>query len=654
MLVPSRELVDQTAAAISALAYYCNDVIRVVGLGGGSHAEQAARLADGAEVVIATPGRAVAHINAGTLPASALRASCDTLIVDEADLVLSYGGGADTKAVVAALPRICQSLLVSATLSPALNELKRLVLHSPVVLKLEDGDASAGAAGSGRGSGGGTLTQFVVRVGATDRFLLLFALIKLRLVATKALVFVADVDTAYRIRLFLERFGIGVGVLDATLPASARRHALESFNRGAFDYLIATEEMLEDAAASAGGVRDVASEDESDDEGGDDSEEEGEGEKEEEDGDDDTDGQGSEEEEEEEAPTGRSAKRRRTAAAAAEAASTAGKAKRGATAASNSRGGAAAGGRDREYGASRGLDFRGVATVVNFDFPASVASYTHRVGRTARGGASGVALSFLGPEGAITPEATAAEVVYRDIVKHAASQATAAAAAPASSSDQPDAVAPLLPPGGPQPLPFDIGEVEGFRYRVEDVLRGVNKAAVAEARRAELKRQMLASEALRAHFEDHPRDLALLSHSAPTAPGQAKPHLKDVPHYLLPPALRAAVEAAGGGVGGGRRGGGAIAGKKRGRGGAPAPAPPTDIASAAASGQRISGEAAIALASDDVYHARRNNVDPLRSLAASRAASSAMASKHRSGGGGGGGGGGRGGRGRGGRGGARR
>ena len=52
---------------------------------------------------------------------------------------------------------------------------------------------------------------------------------------------------------------------------------------------------------------------------------------------------------------------------------------------------------DAEYGASRGLDFRGVATVVNFDFPADAASYTHRVGRTARGGASGVALSFLPP-----------------------------------------------------------------------------------------------------------------------------------------------------------------------------------------------------------------------------------------------------------------
>ena len=50
---------------------------------------------------------------------------------------------------------------------------------------------------------------------------------------------------------------------------------------------------------------------------------------------------------------------------------------------------------------SRGLDFRGVATVVNFDFPESARSYKHRIGRTARGGASGAALSLVPPVGVV-------------------------------------------------------------------------------------------------------------------------------------------------------------------------------------------------------------------------------------------------------------
>merc|ERR1712166_1683507 len=51
--------------------------------------------------------------------------------------------------------------------------------------------------------------------------------------------------------------------------------------------------------------------------------------------------------------------------------------------------------KDDEYGVSRGLDFRNVSFVLNVDFTPSARSYAHRVGRTARGGAKGVALSLV-------------------------------------------------------------------------------------------------------------------------------------------------------------------------------------------------------------------------------------------------------------------
>lgn len=50
---------------------------------------------------------------------------------------------------------------------------------------------------------------------------------------------------------------------------------------------------------------------------------------------------------------------------------------------------------DDGYGVSRGIDFKGVNFVINFDFPTTAAAYTHRIGRTARGNASGTALSFV-------------------------------------------------------------------------------------------------------------------------------------------------------------------------------------------------------------------------------------------------------------------
>lgn len=60
--------------------------------------------------------------------------------MDEADLILSFGYDEDVKAVVAQLPRIYQGMLMSATLSPELDDLKRVVLHSPAILKLEEGE----------------------------------------------------------------------------------------------------------------------------------------------------------------------------------------------------------------------------------------------------------------------------------------------------------------------------------------------------------------------------------------------------------------------------------------------------------------------------------------------------------------------------------
>jgi superfamily II DNA/RNA helicase len=69
VLVPTRELVEQTAAALMEMAYYCTDCARIVGLGGGSMAEQAASLSRGADVLVGTPAKVLAHIRAGTLDA---------------------------------------------------------------------------------------------------------------------------------------------------------------------------------------------------------------------------------------------------------------------------------------------------------------------------------------------------------------------------------------------------------------------------------------------------------------------------------------------------------------------------------------------------------------------------------------------------------
>lgn len=86
------------------------------------------------------------------------------------------------------------------------------------------------------------LSQYFVHCGEEEKFLLLYVLLKLKLVKGKCLIFVNDTDRGYRVKLFLEKFGIKSGVLNSELPFNSRYHAVQEFNRGVFDYLIATDE----------------------------------------------------------------------------------------------------------------------------------------------------------------------------------------------------------------------------------------------------------------------------------------------------------------------------------------------------------------------------------------------------------------------------
>jgi ATP-dependent RNA helicase DDX56/DBP9 len=242
ILVPTRELVDQTVTALGGLAYYCKDTLRVAGLGGakGTYSVSAAASCD---VLVGTPARIAAAVDKKHV--SLDRASA--LVVDEADLCLSYGHEADVRAIVRGLPAGFQGWLVSATLSPALAELKSLVLQAPAVLTLHDGASGDGGAESSAAS----LVQLFFRCASADRPLVLFSLLRLKLVAGRTLIFVNSVDAAIRMKLFLGRFGIAAAALNAELPANSRAHVIDQFNKGVFDILIATDEGEDEAVAEA-------------------------------------------------------------------------------------------------------------------------------------------------------------------------------------------------------------------------------------------------------------------------------------------------------------------------------------------------------------------------------------------------------------------
>jgi hypothetical protein len=92
----------------------------------------------------------------------------------------------------------------------------------------------------------------------------------------------------------------------------------------------------------------------------------------------------------------------------------------------------------------------------------------------------------------------------------------------------------FIPTTTPQPTPldFDLSEIEGFRYRVEDVSRAVTKVAIKETRAAELRSEIINSQRLQSHFEENKADLQLLRHDRlATHVSKVQDHLKYVDSF---------------------------------------------------------------------------------------------------------------------------
>eukprot|EP00613_Pedinella_sp_CCMP2098_P028312 CAMPEP_0171717520 /NCGR_PEP_ID=MMETSP0991-20121206/20074_1 /TAXON_ID=483369 /ORGANISM="non described non described, Strain CCMP2098" /LENGTH=711 /DNA_ID=CAMNT_0012308737 /DNA_START=51 /DNA_END=2187 /DNA_ORIENTATION=- len=504
ILVPTNELCHQVTRQLEELSYYCSEVISALSLassssvaGGGQKATQSKSAAIQAQavllrscpdVVVATPTRANLHLQSGSLVFEG--GSLETLVVDEADLVLSFGHGDDMRAIAAALPdgaQGVQGILMSATLSPALLELKRLVLHSPAIIKLND---EVGAGGEGK------LLQFYVNIASSDKFLLLYVFLRLGMLQGKGIVFVNSIDEAYRVRLFLSKFGIRSAALNSELPLTSRTSILDEFNRGIFDLLVATDEGFSAA------VLDSSDDDEDD----------------EEEDEDDCD----EENEEEDVKSAKSSDEVGVGSKEPK-----------------TKGGGGGGGVDDEdqYGVARGVDFKGVTFVVNMSMPRS-ADAGHSPGWPhCKGGASGTAITLVDPSSAAELTLLAEVQTQQPPLPVMTGDSALAVMGPAAvGSDRGS-----LSHAQPAPLSFDLHELESFRYRVEDTLRSVTKGAVREERAAELKREVLNSERLTEYFALNPNDHKTLRHDKRAVPSQQQDtlHLEKVPDYLVPRSLRA-------------------------------------------------------------------------------------------------------------------
>ena len=336
VLAPTRELCHQVRRACAKLLRECAPTMRAGELPAGSAGTGALRQTAGSppEVLAATPARVAECVREGYFPPGALEdGGLDLVVLDEADLLLSFGYVEDIKRVCGAVKRGTQTLMLSATMSAEIEALRDVVAHKPVVVDVEDdardGEDATGGGGDATavGKSGPDIQHYALRVPkSVDRLLYAMALLRLGLCKKKVLVFVSSADSAVRLRLFLHKFGVPTCALHGELPANSRTHILQEFNRGVYDFMV--------AAADDANMKET---DEPVDE-----------------------------EEEDKAPTRESRKKKKDR-------------------------------RDKEFGVVRGIDFQAVNTVINFEVPTTAAAYVHRVGRTGRAGKSGTAITLVAP-----------------------------------------------------------------------------------------------------------------------------------------------------------------------------------------------------------------------------------------------------------------
>jgi superfamily II DNA/RNA helicase len=270
VLLPTRELADQVAQQIKLYAKY-TPLRSAVVFGGMDMKPQTAELKAGIEVLIATPGRLLDHIEAK----NAVLNQVEYVVLDEADRMLDIGFLPDLQRILSYLPKKRTTLLFSATFSPEIKRLASSYLQDPVTIEVARSNATAS-----------TVEQLFYSVQVDDKRTALKQILRQREIK-QAFVFVNSKLGCARLARSLDREGLKTTALHGDKSQDERLKALDAFKKGEVDLLVCT---------------DVA---------------------------------------------------------------------------------------------ARGLDIKDVPAVFNFDVPFNAEDYVHRIGRTGRAGASGLAVSFV-------------------------------------------------------------------------------------------------------------------------------------------------------------------------------------------------------------------------------------------------------------------
>jgi len=223
VLAPTRELALQIGEELERFGHH-RHVRSAVVIGGVGMAQQSEAFRQGREIVVATPGRLVDHLQGGTAKLDGIQ----ILVLDEADRMLDMGFKPQLDRILARIPKKRQTMLFSATMGVEVADFARTHLHDPVKVEVARSGTLADRA-----------VQQVFLAEQHEKLALLLSLLEADDAST--LVFTRTRRRADKVWKSLARAGHKVARIHADRSQGQRRMALDGFKDGTYRVLIATD-----------------------------------------------------------------------------------------------------------------------------------------------------------------------------------------------------------------------------------------------------------------------------------------------------------------------------------------------------------------------------------------------------------------------------
>jgi ATP-dependent RNA helicase RhlE len=224
ILTPTRELAAQVNESVRIYGKHLPLKSTVV-FGGVNINSQITKLRSGVDIVVATPGRLLDHVNQKTIDLSKV----DILVLDEADRMLDMGFIHDIRKIIALLPQKRQNLLFSATFSKEIKNLTKNLLNSPLLIEVTPCNTAP------------KLVKQLIHPVDRERKRELLSHIITSQNWQRVLVFTRTKHGANRLATQLEKDGITAIAIHGNKSQNARTRALTSFKEGSMRVLVATD-----------------------------------------------------------------------------------------------------------------------------------------------------------------------------------------------------------------------------------------------------------------------------------------------------------------------------------------------------------------------------------------------------------------------------